>query len=105
MATRVDHEQPILHRPKNCLRPGFTSCDLLIELLDVSPRCDPFSPADDRDPRECDADYSQKQPRHLALILPQPITETAHAFDYVGCFAEFFAQPPHVCIDGACVND
>ena len=33
MATRVDHEEAILHRSENCLRPGFASCDLLIELL------------------------------------------------------------------------
>jgi len=30
------------------------------ELLDVSPRCDPFSPGDKRDRREYDKDYTQK---------------------------------------------
>ena len=33
VAARVDHEQTILHRSKNCLRPGFAACDLLIELV------------------------------------------------------------------------
>ena len=33
VATPIDDEQTVLHRPKNCLRPGFAACDLLIELL------------------------------------------------------------------------
>ena len=33
MAPHVNHKQTVVHRAKNCLRPGFASCDLLIELL------------------------------------------------------------------------
>jgi hypothetical protein len=40
------------------------------ELIYVPPRGDPLSPGDERDRREYDADYTQEQPRHLALIFP-----------------------------------
>ena len=98
MAAHVNHKQTILHRSKNCLCPGFASCDLLIELLltpknifkrqpdapnlcatidkksarsltvsylpneliYMSPRCDPFSPGDERDRCEYDGDYTQE---------------------------------------------
>src|SRR5205809_8120583 len=38
-------------------------------------------------------------------MLPQAITESAHAFDYISGLAEFFSQPPHMRINRARVDD
>src|SRR4030095_2094804 len=38
------------------------------------------------------------------LIFPQPIAETAHGFNCVAGFTEFFAQTAHVRVHGASVD-
>src|SRR5438093_11797805 len=47
---------------------------------------------------------SRAAARSFLLIFPQPVTETAHSFDGVTGFAEFFAQAAHVRVHGACVD-
>jgi hypothetical protein len=54
---------------KKSARP-FAVSYLPHEFIYVSPRGDPLSPGDERDRCKYDADYTQEQPRHLALIFP-----------------------------------
>src|SRR5262249_21303109 len=42
-------------------------------------------------------------PRHL--VFAEPVTETAHGFDRIAGFAQFFAQTTHVGVDSAGVDD
>jgi len=41
---------------------------------------------------------------HPDLLFAEPITETAHGFNRVAGFTEFFAQAPYVCVHGAGVD-
>lgn len=79
--------------------------DLLDELLDLSPWCDPISPGHIA---ECDCrsnNRAEQKPKHSRLAFPHAIAETAHGLDHIARFPKFLAQAAHMRINRARVDD
>jgi len=84
---------------------AVAGCDLLDEVLDLPPRCDPISPGH-KGEYDCRSnDHAEQRPKHAQLIFAQAIAETTNGLDHIARFPKFLAQAAHMRIDGARVDD
>jgi hydroxymethylpyrimidine pyrophosphatase-like HAD family hydrolase len=78
--------------------------DLPHQLLDVAPRRDPLSP-DDVCEHDCRSDNRDEQRPEHRLLFPQTIAKPAHRLDELARLTELLAQPAHVRVHRARVNN
>jgi hypothetical protein len=79
--------------------------DLPNHVFDPAPRRDPSSPNGVAEGDGRSANRAKEKPLHRRLIFPEAISKSADRLNGATRFAKFFAQTPHMGIDGSRVDN